>query len=157
MICKLTGLQFHDIKKIAECLVIVNAVSVDREPSFDKEPDRTCDGRAYVCKTKGVCIGYLPLLRTLRKYMAEAQEEEAKERIRQWGLATKAIRQQLKIDHDNIGREHWTAKVSGILYERADKWLEVHEYSELCPTNPAEAAKWTLKQVAVNFENVLEF
>ena len=157
MITRITGVKFHDLSNVAESIVIKNAVQVVREPEWDKEPDRTCDGLAYRCDTKGVCIGYLPLLRTLRKYLADATTDAERERIRQWGLATKAIRQQLKIDGDNIGSDRWTAYVAGLLYQREGSWIEFEAYSDLCQSNPAEAAKWVLRQVSIDFRNVLEF
>ena len=140
--------------------MIGNQVEITLDPQVDKEPDRKCDGIAYVCHTKGVCIGYLPLLRTLRKYMTEACGEDDKERVRRWGLATKAIRQQLKIDHDNMGISRWTAKVAGLIYKMegtAESWIEFQEYSDLCQMNPDKAKKYKLAQVAVNFPDILDF
>ncbi len=157
MITRITGSKHHDLSKIADSIVIKNLVTVTLDPQWDKEPDRTCDGIAYKCSTKGVCIGYLPLLRTLRGYMNDAYSDEARERVRQWGLATKAIRQQLKIDRDNIGQTEWKAYVAGLLYSKDGKWIEFQEYSDLCQSNPAEAAKWRLEQVSVDFRFVLEF
>lgn len=157
------GAKFHDLQSIAECLVIGNQVVVTLDPEWNKEPDRTCDGIAYACHSKGVLIGYLPLLRTLRKYMAEAYSEDAKERVRRWGLATKAIRQQLKIDHDNACISRWTTKVAGLIYKRegdkhtAESWLEFQEYSDLCHMNPDKAKQYKLTQVAINFEGILDF
>jgi hypothetical protein len=154
MITKITGNKHHDLSAIADCIVPGNAVFVLRDDAWHKEPENGCDGIAYRCETKGVVIGYLPLLRTLRKYMAEAYSEEARERIRRWGLATKAIRQQLFIDYGNLGTERWVAKVAGLLYFKEGKWLEFEEFTQL---TPEEQSGWKLEQVSINFPDILEF
>lgn len=156
-ILKLTGLQYHDIKDIADCLVIGNGAFVSKEEAYDKEPLAGCDGYAYRVDCKSKLIGYVPLLRTLRKYYSEANSQEKQARLKDWGLACKAVRNQLAIDYANNGQERWTVKIAGILYERADKWIEFQEYSDICQSNPAEAAKWTLKQLAVRFDSVEMF
>lgn len=156
-IIKLTGLKYHEVSDVADCLVIGNAAFVSKESALDKEQDRTCDGVAYRCECKSKLIGYIPLVRTIRKYYGEATSQDKQAKLREWGLACKAVRNQLAIDYANNGQERWTVKIAGLLYERADKWIEFDEYSNLCQTNPEEASKWTLKQVAVRFDDVEMF
>jgi hypothetical protein len=63
----------------------------------------------------------------------------------------------LKIDYDNACISRWTATVAGLLYHKENKWIEFEAYSDLCQSNPEEAAKWKLEQVAIDFKDVLDF
>ena len=63
----------------------------------------------------------------------------------------------MKIDYDNACISRWTATVAGLLYHKENKWIEFEAYSDLCQSNPEEAAKWKLEQVAIDFKDVLDF
>jgi len=154
MITKITGLQHHDIDKISDSLVIGNAVFVKRQFELDKEPEKGCDGIAYACTCKNVLIGYLSLIRTLRKYYREANNMEDQKRTKEWGEATKAIRNQLFLDYGNTGQEEWVTRVAGLLYFRNGDWLEFDKYGILPPD---EQETWQLRQAAINFDNVEAF
>lgn len=150
MICKITGTKFHDLEQIAECLVIKNACQVIREAN-----PKGSDGIAYRIDCKGVCIGYLPEIATLRKYYKDANTQEEQARIKEWAEAAKAVRQQFKIDYENNGQESWTGHVAGLLYEKDGKWIEFQDYSDLCQHDENEG--WKLRQVAVRFDGVEAF
>ena len=157
----LTGLKHHDVQTIAESIVPKNSVTVKHEPELDidlkKKPDRTCDGLAWRCECKGLLIGYIPLIRTLRKYYNEATSDAERESNRQRGLATKAVRDQLRIELENLGTDCHTVKVSGLLYAKEGQFLEYPQYSDLCQSEPEEAKKWTLVGVSVCFPSVDAF
>ena len=151
-ILKLTGLRYHEVGEIADCLVIGNAAFITKEPALDKDPERSCDGFAYRCECKGKLIGYIPLIRTIKKYYNEAITQEAQARVREWGIACRAVRNQLATDWGHHNRESWTVVIAGLLYERDGKWIEFEEFS-----HRADADKWTLRQVAVRFDEVEMF
>jgi|SRR6056297_492629 len=154
MITTITGTKHHDLNKISDCLVPKNLVFVTHDEKWDKPAENGCDGLAWKCTTKGVDIGYLPLVRTLRKYLKDAHSNEARQRIIDRGRATKQIRNQLRIDYENNGTDQFKAIVAGLLYFKKGKWLEFDEFSML---SPEEQAGWTLEQVAINFPDVLDF
>ena len=154
MITTITGTKHHDLNLIAESVVPKNIVFVTHDAQWDKPKENGCDGLAWKCTTKGVDIGYLPLVRTLRKYLKDAYSDEARQRIIDRGRATKQIRTQLRIDYENNGTEEFKAFVTGLLYFKDGKWLEFDALSRL---SPKEQAGWTLEQVSINFPDVLDF
>lgn len=153
----ITGMKHHDVRDIADCLVPKNAVIVTRDPEWDKEADRTCDGLAYKCECKGVVIGYIPLVRTLRKYYNDATSETGRSRNKERGLATKAVRDQLRTEWESVGTDRWTVRITGLLYANEGKFIEYQEYSDLCQSKPEEAERWKLCEVSIEFDDVHAF
>lgn len=157
MVIKLTGLAFHELNQIAESLVPGNMAYFVAE-----ENEKASNGIAFRCDCKGVTIGYLPELSTLRKYYRESKKEDERYRISAWGNAVKAVREQFKIDMDNNGQNRWSARVCGLLYADDAGWnsfpkmcYEFDEYSELCQKALADGV--VLRQVSVDAESVEPF
>lgn len=110
MILQLTGLQYHDITKVQD-ICPGNAVDIIREPKFDKP-----EGKAYKATCKGVVIGYVPLVPTLRGYYNEATSDEQRDSLSQWGTATKAVRVWLESRETYMLESKWTVRVKTLLY-----------------------------------------
>jgi len=154
MICQLTALRYEHVQDIAESLVPKNSVQVFRE-----ENPKDSSGVAYKIICKGVCIGYMPDLKTLRKYYSDTTTMAEQTRIREWGRADKAIRTQYGIDYDQSGTEQWVGRITTLLYATDANWtpnkivaIEWQEYSDLCQAGKAEGYK--LRQVSVLFDGV---
>lgn len=152
VVIKLTGIAYHDLKDIEDCVVPKNVAYIVRENN-----EKASDGIAYRADCKGLCIGYVPELATLRKYYKEATSEDERIRIMSWGNAVKLCREQFKIDYDNNGTEQWKAVVSGLLYfnDRTGQWVEFDEYSGLCASGNASGFK--LRQISVSVDGVEAF
>ena len=155
MIITITGMKHHEVQSISDCMVPKNVVQVERDSQLDKKPQDGCDGLAYKCTCKGVLIGYIPLLRTLRKYYKDSTTEAQLVKNRRRGIATKAVRNQLLIDSDNLCTELWQAKVVTLLYAKHGKFVEFPDWSDLCQMG--EQGGWELCEVGINFDNVEEF
>jgi len=144
MRAKLTALKYNMVSSIADNICPNNAVFVYRE-----ETDKDSSGVAYRVDCKSVTIGYLPDLKSLRKYLKDAKTDKEYTDIVEWGKAVKAIRNQFKIDYDQYGTEKWTGVVAQILYTKDGKWVHYQGYSDLAQKDKAEG--WALGQVAVTF------
>ena len=162
MIVKITGTQYHDMDEISESVVLRNAVFCVRDPQYDKKETSKngwCDGLSYKMECKGVCVGYLPLLRTIRKHVKEAIDSGNKRKYDdrvELGKAVKAVRKQLLIDSDSTGQERWTCKIVGLLYATDTGWdsnpiqaVKFEEYSTLCQEGKQGGLK--LRQIAASF------
>ena len=157
MITKITAVGRYITPDVAECLVPKNGVQIFREenPKASKEHPQDETGTAFKVVCKGQMIGYLPELATLRRYYSDAQCEDARRRIKEWGEATKAIREQFKCDFDGNGTSQWTGRIAELLYEREGKWIEFQEYSDRAQKNEADG--FELKQVAISVNGVEAF
>ncbi len=151
---KLTGIAHHHSKEIAECIVPKNSVIIRLEAN-----EKASNGFAYSAVCKGLLIGYLPELDTLRKYYADATTDSKRANISAWGHAVKACREQFKIDYENSGTEEWKATVCGLLYckviDGCEVWIEFDQYSDLCQRG--EGVGWTLRQISVLIDGVEGF
>jgi len=134
MIVKLTGLSHGNLKKLDD-ICPGNAVDVTREPKWDKP-----EGKAYKATCKGVEIGYIPLIPTLRGYYQEASNDEQRDRLAQWGRATSAVRLWLESRENYMLESKWTVRVKTLLYDH----FGVHK--------PEDNGK--VAAVAVDFEDV---
>ena len=144
MITKITGIAHGEAKQVAETLCPKNLVTCYRELN-----DKDSSGIAYRVDCKGVKIGYLPDLETLRKYYSDAQNEAERARIKEWGTSVKACRTQFGLDFDLNGQITWTGKVANILYSKDGEWLESNDY------RGQEGFK--LRQIAIDFPCVEVF
>jgi len=150
MIIPITGLRYHDINKIAEALVPKNMVAIRAEgnPAASR-------GTAYRIDCKGVTIGYINELATLRKWYREAKTEDGRTEKLLIGKAVRAVRDQFKIDEDNLGYTEWPGEIATILYATDEGWnsspikaVEFDEYSLLCQAGRAHG--YRLRQVSIN-------
>jgi hypothetical protein len=148
---KLTGIAHHEAKQIQDCIVPKNGVKIVREANA-----KASDGFAYRADCKGLLIGYIPELSTLRKYYSEAYSESKRHEVSAWGSAVKACREQFKIDYEMNGTESWSAKVCGLLYSKTidgiEAWVEFEQYSDLCQAGQGEG--WNLRQISVLVDGV---
>ena len=145
MVTKLTGLKYHGIQSIADSLCKGNMVTLIREPELDKNPEGTCDGLAYRADCKGVCIGYLPLIRTLRKYYKEAKSDSKRHLIEDWAKSVIAVRRQMKLDTENTGQIKWTAKVWDIRYTDGAEHYKTHDEVDRLE----DSSGWKLDAVSI--------
>ena len=153
MIVKLTALRHGDIGKIEDGIVPKNRCAIAAEVN-----EHASNGVAYVAYCKGLKIGYIPELKTLRGYLRDAKTQEAQSRVIEWGKATRAVRDQFRIDADNNGQAEWAATVAGLLYcceGNPDTWLEYQAYSDLAQAG--NAGGFHLRQLAVSVDGVEAF
>ena len=150
MIVKLNALAHGDIGKIEDCIVPKNRCSIRAV-----ENKHASNGVAYVVYCKGLEIGMIPELNTLRKYLKDAKSQEAQSRVIEWGKATRAVRDQFRIDEDALGQTEWGASVAGLLYCKDDAWLEYQAYSDLA--QKGSASGFHLRQLAVSVDGILAF
>ena len=150
MIVKLNALAYGDIAQIEDCVVPKNRCTI-----LAVENEHASNGVAYVVYCKGLLIGYIPELATLRGYLKDANTQEAQARVIEWGKATRAVRDQFRIDADNNGAEEWAATVAGLLYCKDEEWLEYQEYSDLAQAGGADG--FHLRQLAVDVVGVEAF
>ena len=133
---QITGLAHSDFAKIAESVCPGNEVQIVREPEQDRN-----EGKTYKAFCKGTHIGYLPLISTLRGYYRKAKNDACRNRINQWGIATRAVREWLEGREKYNNETEWSVRVQTLLYQHPNgKWTE----DEV--GNP--------KQISVNFEDV---
>ena len=85
-VLKLTGLQHGELKSLQD-ICPGNAVWIERQPEYDKE-----EGKAYRAMCKGVLLGYIPLVATLRTYYAEANTDDQRDLLSQCGRACVKVR-----------------------------------------------------------------
>jgi hypothetical protein len=158
---KLAGVAHNKVKEIRDTICPKNLVTIERAPELDNDPinegkPNYCDGLAYRCVCKGVPIGYLGLLRTIRTYKSDATNgsEQDYERWFQWGTSTKAIRTQFKLDLDAHGEEAFPQQgfISQLLYaKRGDKSKKTKDYQKLSALSPEEQEEWYIMQISVEF------
>lgn len=151
---KLTGIAHSKASEIEESVVPRNYAVIKREPN-----EKGTDGIAYACYCKGLMIGYVPELPTLRKYYSEARTESKRHEISVWGHAVKSCRYQFKIDYENNGTDEWKASICGLIYcketSSCETWIEFDEYSELCQQGMADG--FVLRQISVLVDGVESF
>jgi hypothetical protein len=114
-VLKLTGLQHGELDKLQD-ICPGNAVWIERQPEYDKE-----GGKAYKAMCKGVLLGYIPLVPTLRTYFDEANNDDQKDRIAQWGRACVKVRMWL----DSRKKFPLVVRVQTILYDHDGKHLPI--------------------------------
>ena len=136
----LTGLQYADIDKVKECVCVGNAVHIVREPEFDKEE------KAYKAICKGVKIGYIPCVETIRGYYKASNHDAHRSDLATWGRATKAIREWLESRERYQMEDEWVVRVAEITYD--------YDYNTV-GDNYNTVGKGELQQISVNFEDVL--
>ena len=112
MVCKLTGLQYHQWDKVKESIGPKNIVTIEREPKYDKP-----EGLAYRASYGGFVIGYIPLVDTLRGYWHVATTDEEKSRISQWEDATDSVRAWLDSQVKYRDKTEWSVPVWDVLYK----------------------------------------
>lgn len=151
MVIKLTGLAHHHLQDVAESVVPKNLCFIRAE-----ENKYASNGIAFAVYCKGQLIGYVPELKTLREYYKDAQTEEKRFRIQEWGKAVSAVRDQFRLDMD-AGITEWKAQICSLLYTDGSAYAEYQEYSDMCQNEPLEAKKWTLQQISVTVDGVLPF
>ena len=136
MVTQVTGLAHSDFAKVAESVCKGNEVQIVREPKQDRN-----EGKAYKAFCKETHIGYLPLISTLRGYYRKAKNDDCRNRINQWGIATRAVREWLEGREKYNNETEWSVRVQTLLYQHPNgKWTEEEV------GNP--------KQISVNFEEV---
>lgn len=119
-VLKLTGLAYGDLDKLRETICPGNAVFIGREPEYDKP-----EGKAYVAMCKGLKLGYIPLLDTLRGYYKEAHTQDARGRIAQWGNACNCVRIWLESREKYNSEVEWVVWVKTLLYDHDGVHTEV--------------------------------
>jgi hypothetical protein len=113
---------------------------------YREENKKDSSGVAYKIECKGVSIGYLPDIKTLRGYLKDCNDDKQYSNLVEWGKAVKAIREQFKLDFNNLGQENWLGTIAEVLYTNGKEWIGFCDFSDL-----KEPAGWTLSQIAVTF------
>ena len=108
---KLTGLAHGNLDKLDD-ICPGNAVFIEREEKYDKP-----EGKAYKATCKGLTLGYIPLVQTLRGYYKEAYSPEQKKRIFLWGEDTVAVRGWLESRERYNMETEWVSRVKTLLYD----------------------------------------
>lgn len=150
MIVKLNGSNKVDLSTIEETLAIGNVVRIVREENIHD----SC-GVAYPTFCKGLEIGGIPDLETIRKWLRKARKKKQPQKCKkltEWGMATRAVRDQFVIDYDGLGTEEWTGRVNEIIYEKDGKTKNTEKFSAICQDGRPDG--WIIQQIAINIHGV---
>jgi len=143
IVVEMTGIAHGSIKQIEETICPRNLVEIR-----DEENQKASKGVAFAAFCKGVKIGYVPELDTLRGYYRAATSDEERMRIDLRGRATRALRGQLWTDMGLHGKVCTTGTIREILYSNDFEWKSSLDLPE------EDRDKWTLRKVSVLFEDV---
>ena len=135
---KLTALQHSDFEKVKDVICKGNMVYIIPRPDLDKFGK--AGEHAYEVICKGVSIGFIPLLSTLRGYWKDAVTKDGQEAICKWGVAVEALRHHLDSQVKYQMKEEIIGKVCELLY------LHQGEYTT--------KERGVLSQVAIGVEGV---